>query len=459
MDESEVIHAMALDDSYAVVRVLGDSPTGRTELVTLDGTGPFVRKRIPRELANPDAWAQAMRVEHPLIPKVHSIYETPDELCVVSDYIEGRSLAEAIGQLGSIPVKLAARISCDVCEAASALHAVGIVHRDITPSNIILTDGHAHLIDLGIARRYEAGASSDTTHLGTYGFAAPEQFGFAQTDARSDVYSIGAILGYMITGAKPTDPMFFSELELSAPTEIIAVIKRATAFEPSERFQSAAELEGMLKGTLLSPRVVAEEHQVLQNAQLDGIGTQRIPDGGVKILNGRSGTAPASANAAAPQQQERDSHVQSAQSRISSALFGWIPRFFPEFFNGARLLLENISACFQGNGNWGAAIITILGVLIAVRFAIEIPQQRSYVNQGWDYSFALYGVECGVFLMYGIAQEISLKLLKAGPYANRERNERLAVRIAHLFAIWLAIAFVIVLLASALFGNSTERPL
>ncbi|HJA28882.1 MAG TPA: serine/threonine protein kinase, partial [Candidatus Olsenella pullicola] len=141
----------------------------------------------------------------------------------------------------------AARLVAQLCEAVAALHAHGIIHRDISPTNVIVAADGAHLIDLGIARFRAEGATHDTTQLGTPGFAAPEQHGFAQTDARTDVYSLGRVLGYLLTGVRPEMPDAAEYEQALADEKIVspqmrAVVERASAFEPSARYQSAAEL-------------------------------------------------------------------------------------------------------------------------------------------------------------------------------------------------------------------------
>lgn len=197
---------MGIDDAYHIERVLASGAGGRTELVTLDGSGPFVRKRIPSKLARRVVWAMLVDCDCPRLPRVEATYELPDEFVVVCDYVPGETVEQFVSSRGRLAEKDARQLTLQLCEAAAALHARGVVHRDISPTNVIVAADGAHLIDLGIARFRAEGATHDTTQLGTPGFAAPEQHGFAQTDARSDVYSIGRVLGYLLTGVLPGVP-------------------------------------------------------------------------------------------------------------------------------------------------------------------------------------------------------------------------------------------------------------
>ena len=232
-------------DPFTVVRVLGTGVGSMTQLVKMGENSPlYVRKTITEEFANTEAWKALERVSHPLVPRVLEQYWRDGCYEVVYDYVPGESLAEFIKRNGTLNERYAASIMIDVADAASALHAAGIVHRDISPGNVIIDlKGRAHLTDLGIARVVEAGQSRDTTRLGTWGFAAPEQYGFAQTDARSDVYSMGRLLAYACTGRMPevaSDSFDDAQYGLDALSPSIAsVIRTACAFEPSARFQSA----------------------------------------------------------------------------------------------------------------------------------------------------------------------------------------------------------------------------
>lgn len=254
---------MNIDDAYHVERVLASGAGGVTELVTLDGSGPFVRKRIPTKLARRGVWATLTECGCARLPRVEATYEMPDEFVVVCDYVPGENLEDLVRSTGRVGEKDACQIVGQLCEAAGALHAHGIVHRDISPRNVIVAADGVHLIDLGIARFRSEGATHDTTQLGTFGFASPEQHGFAQTDARSDVYSIGRVLGYLLTGVMPEVPDA-ADYERSLADEVVvspqmrAVIERACALEPSARFQSADELAAALSGDVGSlPRAAS----------------------------------------------------------------------------------------------------------------------------------------------------------------------------------------------------------
>lgn len=248
MTDEQVLHAMGIDDAYHVERVLAKNATGITELVTIDGAGPFVRKKIAAQYARRAVWASLLDCASLRLPQVVATYELPDSFVVVYDFIPGTSVKESVESAGPMEPDEAVAVVCNICEAVQVLHEHGIIHRDISPGNIVLAADGAHLIDLGIARMRNESATRDTTSLGTYGFASPEQYGFAQTDARSDVYSIGCLLGYLLTGLSSDKDGYEAALESikSQQPELYQTIKKACAFEPSARYQSAEGLTGAL---------------------------------------------------------------------------------------------------------------------------------------------------------------------------------------------------------------------
>lgn len=231
-DDQALLAAMDLDDSFVPVRVLAQGDGGTTELVARREPRPgepvlLVRKCMPAPLANESAWralqvaeladacdaagahgeatavpaAKAAGVSR--LPHVRELYRLPDALVAVYDYVEGPTLRELVRERGPLAPGCAVALARQLCQALAPLHAAGVVHRDIAPGNVVVAADGAHLIDLGIARMRVDGASHDTTRLGTWGFAAPEQYGFAQTDARSDVFSLGRVLAYALTAADP----------------------------------------------------------------------------------------------------------------------------------------------------------------------------------------------------------------------------------------------------------------
>ncbi|MDO5119154.1 MAG: protein kinase [Coriobacteriales bacterium] len=264
MDESQLIKALDRDDSYRTIRVLGDGPSGRTELVRGLKAELLVRKRIPKELANERSWMTIRTMSHPLLPQVRDLYWLPDELVVILTYIDGITLGEMVRSTGPLSVSEVINYLDDLCVAVGALHARGIVHRDLSPNNVVVSGGSARIIDLGNARIYVEGARHDTTRLGTWGYAAPEQFGFAQTDARSDVFGLGSLLGFLLTGVNPGDETFDKALadEARVPFVLRLVVERARAFEPSARYQTAADF-------MTAVRAAVPEYATIRPIPLD----------------------------------------------------------------------------------------------------------------------------------------------------------------------------------------------
>ncbi|HJA28577.1 MAG TPA: protein kinase, partial [Candidatus Olsenella pullicola] len=149
MDDEQIMHAMDLDDAYRVERVLARGAGGVTEIVSLGESGPFVRKRIPSKLARRGVWGTLAECDSARLPHVIATYEMPDEFVVVCNFVPGENLEQLLSARGRLSEKDAARLVAQLCEAVAALHAHGIIHRDISPTNVIVAADGAHLIDLG----------------------------------------------------------------------------------------------------------------------------------------------------------------------------------------------------------------------------------------------------------------------------------------------------------------------
>jgi eukaryotic-like serine/threonine-protein kinase len=161
------------------------------------------------------------RLAHPALPRLHAQSSQGEQWYLVLEYIEGETLEEYQNRMPNKRLILSEvyRIGLQLCDILEYLHSQQppIVFRDLKPSNIILTpDQKLYLIDFGIARFYKPGRQRDTIAFGSPGYAAPEQYGKAQTTPRADIYSLGVVLHQMLTGKDPTEtPLNFARLRAS----------------------------------------------------------------------------------------------------------------------------------------------------------------------------------------------------------------------------------------------------
>src|ERR1051326_207409 len=156
-------------------------------------------KRFEREAV----LLSAVQNEH--LPLIHHFFEEGGRYYLVMQYIRGDTLQQQVMNQGPLAVLVALSYALQVCDALTHLHTQRdpIIFRDLKPSNIIIQpDGHLFLVDFGIARNFRAGQTSDTEFLGTPGYMAPE-IAMMQTDARSDLFSLGVTLHFALTGKLP----------------------------------------------------------------------------------------------------------------------------------------------------------------------------------------------------------------------------------------------------------------
>ncbi|NBK93416.1 serine/threonine protein kinase [bacterium 1XD21-13] len=191
------------------------------------------------------------RLRHPRLPAIVDVIDEGESLLIVMDYIEGRSLKEVLAQEGAQSQEQVLLWGKQLCEVLSYLHEQkpSIIYRDMKPSNIMVQpDGSLKLIDFGTAREIrDSCTGDDTVCLGTPGYAAPEQWGGSgQTDQRTDIYCLGAVLYEAVTGQEPgREPFHVAPVGrwkqgLSAGLE--EILKRCTRQDPKDRFQSCREL-------------------------------------------------------------------------------------------------------------------------------------------------------------------------------------------------------------------------
>jgi len=190
------------------------------------------------------------KLNHPHLPSIIDVIDGDDSFLIVMDYIEGVSLNKKLRELGAIPQENVIEWGKQLCDVLGYLHSrtAPIIYRDMKPANVMLRpDGDVMLIDFGTAREFKSNSVADTTCLGTQGYAAPEQFGGqGQTDARTDIYCLGATLYHLVTGHNPCEypyemyPIRQWNPALSSGLE--QIIQKCTQKNPNDRYQSCAEL-------------------------------------------------------------------------------------------------------------------------------------------------------------------------------------------------------------------------
>ena len=172
-------------------------------------------------------------------------------------------MRQRIEAQGSFNEKQQYLLVCDLCDALGKLHNINgtcVVHRDVNPNNIIMTVAGACLIDFGIARSHTDGAMRDTKLWGTAGYAAPEQFGFQQTDARTDIYALGQVMRFAASGKDPD-----KQVHLACP-KLEEIIKRCCAIDPVNRFSSISELKDACDKILGAASFAAKSDKTLGTA-------------------------------------------------------------------------------------------------------------------------------------------------------------------------------------------------
>lgn len=232
---------------FDVLECLAHNDTGETLLVRARQTGTFAVAKCYRDktLLSLTTESDLLRkLNHDGLPCFVAEYESENMLCVVREYIDGTPLDQYVTKHKVTPQQTVS-FGVQLCDILTFLHGLTppVIHRDIKPQNIIVNaEGRVTLIDLGISRVYSKDAKEDTVCFGTKHFAPPEQYGYAQTDCRADIFSLGVLLGWLLTGEVDTKTAV-SRIENA---RLRRVIQRCTAFAPERRFASVARVKAAL---------------------------------------------------------------------------------------------------------------------------------------------------------------------------------------------------------------------
>jgi serine/threonine protein kinase len=207
----------------------------------------------------------AAKLNHPGVVSVFDTGSDGDVQYIVMEYVEGRTLADVLAKEERLPPDKAADIAAQAADALAFAHAAGLVHRDVKPGNIMLTEeGSVKVMDFGIARALEAETITQTaTVFGTASYLSPEQARGERVDHRSDIYSLGVVLYEMLAGRPPfaadsavaiaykhvsEPPPPLREVAPEVPSRLDAVTLRAMAKDPAERYQNASAMATDLRG-------------------------------------------------------------------------------------------------------------------------------------------------------------------------------------------------------------------
>lgn len=249
---------------------------------------PALEREVALKLLRPESGAAdralleearaLARLRHPEVVSVHGIGEESGRIGLWMEFLRGEDLAQHIERMGPLSAAEAVRIGSAVARALTAVHAAGLLHRDLKPANLVLTeDGRVVLTDFGLGTRRSAPDDDPLRISGTPMFMAPERLAGEPATPRSDLYALGVTLWCALTGKTPFAARTLGELRTQAPQgatrslqaerpdlppRLVAVIERAMAASPAERFVNAAELGAALAAAGAPPRVAPRPAQL-----------------------------------------------------------------------------------------------------------------------------------------------------------------------------------------------------
>ena len=210
-------------------------------LVRDERTGA-VRVKKEQQTFNSDVYRRIKASDIKGIPRIYAMHEEDGLLTLIEEYIPGETLENMLKNYGAMKADDVQRIASKICDILTTLHEMipPIIHRDIKPSNIIITPAkEVYLLDLNAAKLEDSEETEDTVLLGTYGYAAPEQYGFGASTVQTDIYALGMLMNTLLRGE------YSKEIIKDSP--LSEIIEKCVMLQPEDRYPSAAGLKSALR--------------------------------------------------------------------------------------------------------------------------------------------------------------------------------------------------------------------
>ncbi len=232
---------------YELIECLAQNEQAETLLVKERQTGSL---QVAKCYSNPDVLSHTSEsdllktINHNRLPAFVTEYQGNGMVCVLREYIEGQPLDQYVKE-HPVGKDQALSICLQICDDLTYLHSQNppIIHRDLKPQNIVMDEkGNPRLIDFGNSRLYDENAQTDTVCFGTRHFAAPEQYGFSQTDGRTDIFALGVLLSWLLSGETDTK----KALQKIEDRQVGQIIRNCTAFAPEQRYPTTIKLHSAL---------------------------------------------------------------------------------------------------------------------------------------------------------------------------------------------------------------------
>lgn len=199
----------------------------------------MILKILPRQ--NLPVLKDIMKIKHPNLMEIYDVMDDGINCNCLCEFVFGNNLDKIVYNKMGVDPKIAEKWMVQLCNGVETLHQKNIIHRDITPNNVMVDyEGNIKLIDFNISRERKQSASRDTTVMGTAGYASPEQFGFTQTGFGADIYAMGVLLNFMLTGKMPNEKL--------CSGKYASIVKKATQIKEEDRYSNVYQMELALQG-------------------------------------------------------------------------------------------------------------------------------------------------------------------------------------------------------------------